>query len=153
MAAFFYYASFPNSRIKPRPSTTRAQTEQVSINDIATPPYVKVVAADLARTYMLLENFDAQRSFYYVYTNDIAVNPTLVATFGVTGEMRFFTGTGTLFQKQDEGTTVNWLAVAIEDVGEKVLPLQTASLDAPQDVRAAVEAGAAIIVGVDKGVG
>lgn len=154
MAAFFYYASFPNSRIKPRPSTSRAETAQVSIDEYGS-PYTKIVEQDTSRTYMLLQNFDSSLGFFYVYANDIAVNPSVVATFGATGEMRFFTGTNTLYQKQDDGVNTNWLAVNIEDVGERVSPLQTASLDSPQDVYAAVDSAvpATTIVGIDKGVG
>lgn len=156
MAAFFYYASFPNSRIKPRPSTTKAVTEQITIADYSL-PYTKIVTEDPNRTYMLLENFSSTTAFWYVYANDITVNPSVVPTFGSTGEMRFFTGTNTLYQKQDDGTNTNWVAVNIEDVGEKVLALQTASLDSPQDVYAAADSAVPVvpdvIVGIDKGAG
>lgn len=152
MAAFFRYASFPNSRIKPRPSTTAAFTNQVTITNLVTSPFVRVVAADLNRTYMLLENFSSSVAFFYVYASASAINPSVVATFGVTGQMILFTGANQLYQKTDDGTNTHWSAVAIEDVGEKVLPLQVASLDSPQAVYAAAETGS-LVVGIDKGVG
>ena len=41
------------------------------------------------------------------------VNPTSVATFGNKGDMYLNNSTGSWYQKQDSGTTTNWVAVAV----------------------------------------
>ena len=154
--AFFLYASFPNSRIKPRSSTTNAFTYQVPLVDYTQPPTL-VATATPNRTYIILKNLDLVNNFWYTYATTSAVNPSVVPTFGVTDDIIFYTGTGTLYQKQDDGTTTNWIPVNIQDVGERVEPLQSASLESPQDIYCSTDAAApvvpAVLVGVDQGTG
>lgn len=156
MAAFFWYASFPNSRIKPRPSTSNAITYQVALVDY-TLPLTRIIVADANRTYMMAENFSSSTALWYIYALASIVNPSVTPAFGVIGQLIYFTPTNTLYQKQDDGTSINWTAVNIEDVGEKIPPLQTASLESPQDVYAAADSAApvvpAVIVGLDIGTG
>lgn len=156
MAAFFLYASFPNSRIKPRPSTTIAKTVQIQVADYSQ-NYTKVAGEDLNRTYVILRNFSTSTSIFYVYANDTTVNPSVTATYGVTGQMLFFTTSNTLYQKQDDGTNTNWVAVNIEDVGEQIGALQSGTLDSPQSIYVAANSNAPVvpdvIVGIDLGSG
>jgi hypothetical protein len=154
--AFFLYASFPNSRNKPRPATTNAFTYQVSILDY-TQPLTLVAVATSNRTYILLKNLDPTYNFWYTYATTSAINPSVVARFGVVDALVYFTGTNTLYQKQDIGVTTNWVAVNIQDIGERVEPFQTASLDSPQDIYCATDSAIpvvpAVLVGVDQGTG
>lgn len=156
MAAFFLYASFPNSRNKPRPATTSAITYQVTLADF-TQPLTLVATATSNRTYIILKNLDLVNNFWYVYARTLAVNPSIVPTFGVVGDLVYFTGANALYQKQDVGTTTNWNLVLIQDVGERVEPLQSASLDSPQDIYCATDSAAPVVpaveVGVDQGTG
>lgn len=158
MSAFFWYASFPNSRIKPRPSTSQAQTYQVAINNY--PPLAaltKIVDPDANRTYVIVKNLDAVTSLWYVYAAESLVNPSAVATFGVPTQLIYHSPSNQLYQKQDDGITTNWTAVQIEDVGESIQPLQSASLESPETYWAAADSAAPpavqVIVGVDKGSG
>ena len=156
MAAFFWYASFPNSRIKPRPSTSRAETYQVQIAD-TTQPLTKIVDVDLNRTYVIVKNLSLSTSLWYIYAAETVVDPSVVATFGSTEQLLYQVSTNTLFEKQDEGTTINWVPVNIEDVGESIQPLQSASLESPENYWAAADSAVAVIpavkVGIDKGSG
>ena len=105
----------------------------------------------------MAENFSGSTAIWYIYAMASLVNPSITPTFGVIGQLVYFTPTNTLYQKQDDGITSNWVAVAIEDVGEKIPPLQTASLESPQDVYAAADSAVpvvpAVIVGLDIGTG
>lgn len=154
--AFFLYASFPNSRNKPRPATTSAITYQVPLVDYSLPLTLTATATS-NRTYIILKNLDLVNNFWYVYARTSAINPSVVSTFGVIDDLIYFTGTNTLYQKQDIGNSTNWVAVLIQDVGERVEPLQSASLDSPQDIYCATDSAVpvvpAVIVGVDQGTG
>ena len=153
-AGFFYYASFPNSRIKPRPATSNAVTYQTVIAEY-TLPLTKIISADLNRTYMLIENLSLTTGLWYVYAAASLINPSVVATIGVPKDLIYF-GTQ-LYQKQDQGVTTNWIPVSIQNVGEFVAASQTASLDSPQDVWAAANSAGPVIpavkVGIDLGTG
>ena len=151
---FFWYASFPNSRIKPRPSTTKAVTVQITLADY-TQPITEIVAADPNRTYVLVENFSDSVGVWYVYAETVLVDPTSVATFGSIDQLVKFGNQ--LYQKQDDGTTTNWITVNIEDVGEFISPRQTANLDSPGTIWAAADSNVPVVpaveVGIDRGSG
>lgn len=153
--AFFLYASFPNSRIKPRPATQSANTYQVQLSDYTLTPTL-VAGPNQNRTYILLKNLSPSTAFWYVYAQVVLVNPSVVPTLGVAKQTVNFGGV--LYQKQDQGLTTNWSLVAIEDVGESVDPLQTASLDQLSDpiyaaANSAVPVVPAVLIGVDEGRG
>lgn len=154
--AFFLYASFPNSRIKPRAATSTANTYQVNL-DIIGSPLTLVAGEDLNRTYALLQNFSQLNSLYYLYAKTGVIDPSVVATNGLTGALFYNSGTNTLYQKQDDGTTTNWVVVLPQDVGELILPGATASLECPQDIYALANSFVPLIpalkVGVDVGFG
>lgn len=154
MAAFFYYASFPNSRVKPRPSTTQAITYQVPIVDYTLAPTL-VVVADANRTYMLLENLSLTTGCWYIYAREVLADPTATATAGSTGQMVIFGGV--IYQKNDDGITTDWTIVAIEDVGEFIGAQQTAELDSPESVYVSADSNVAVVpavvIGVDRGAG
>jgi hypothetical protein len=65
----FQLASFPNSRIKPRPATSQATTIQVTIPSGGLTATL-VAAADPNRTYANLRNFSGA-DMYYGYANTI----------------------------------------------------------------------------------
>jgi hypothetical protein len=154
---FFLYASFPNSRVKPRPSTQSANTYQVSILD-QTQPLTLIAAPNANRTYIILKNLSNTTALWYVYASQTAINPTLVATLGVPNQLLYNPGTNTLYQKQDSGTTTNWLIVTIQQVGESIDQLQSATLDQLNDYIYAAAASALpvvppVVIGVDEGRG
>lgn len=153
----FSYASFPNSRIKPRPSTNEANTYQVGVLDY-TQPLTEVAPPNLDRTYIILKNLSQTTSFWYVYATQIIVDPTLVATNGVINQIVINTLSGFLYQKQDDGVTTNWVQVNIQDVGESVDALQAASLEVIGDyiyaaANSAVPVVPQVLIGVDEGRG
>lgn len=152
---FFLYASFPNSRVKPRPSTQSANTYQVALVD-QTQPLTLIAPPNPNRTYILLKNLSQTTALWYVYLTPVLVDPTIVATNGVQYELVLFGGQ--LYQKQDDGVTTNWVAVNVEDVAESVDPLQTASLDEVASYLYAAAASAApvvpqVLAGIDEGRG
>lgn len=154
MAGFFLYASFPNSRNKPRPATTSAITYQVPLVDYSFPPTL-VAQATSNRTYIILKNLDLSNNFWYIYARTQVANPSVVATFGVIDDL--IVSGGVIYQKTDIGLTTNWTPVLIQDVGERVEPLQSASLDSPQDIYcstdSAVPVAIPVVIGVDQGTG
>jgi len=147
----FLLASLPNSRIKPRAATTAAQTRQVTIDDYGQ-PLVEVAPANDNRTYIILQNF-VSTPFFYVYANNSTTNPSVVARFGLPGDIVFFSGA--LYEKQDTGLSTNWSLVTIETVGEKVFGLQNANLESLQSIYAAYDSAVpfSAIIGVDEGRG
>jgi hypothetical protein len=156
MAAFFLYASFPNSRIKPRAATAAAVTYQTTIGDLG--DFLTLIApANANRTYIILKNNDLQNQFWYIYAAASLIDPTLTATIGVPNQLIYNNVTNTLYQKQDFGTTTNWIIVQIEDVGERIEPLQSARLDSLESIYAlsnsAIPAVPAVVVDVDEGRG
>ena len=66
--AFFLYASFPNSRIKPRPATSQASTNSVSVASGAT---TLIKAANPNRTYIELRNIDPATTVFYGYVTPL----------------------------------------------------------------------------------
>lgn len=153
MGVFFLYASFPNSRIKPRPSTSQAQTYQVAINGL--PPggaLTQIVEATLNRTYVLIKNLSAD-SIWYVYAAPSVINPSVVPVFGNPDQLIYYSPTNQLYQKQDDGVTNNWTAVQIENVGEDIEPLQTATLESPENYWASTSTVNPGLVAIDKGSG
>lgn len=150
----FSYASFPNSRNRNRAPTIQANTYQVSIAEIGQP--LTLIAPENAnRTYITLENFSLSVEFYYLYASTQAIDPSLTATFGVEKQLIYNNVTNILYQKQDFGTNTNWLAVNPQDVGEKVLPAQVASLESLEDVYALSNSlsPVSVVIGVDEGRG
>lgn len=152
---YFLYASFPNSRIKPRPATQNASTFQVPILDYSQPPSL-VIGPNANRTYIILKNLSQTTALWYTYADTVLVNPTLVPTLGVTDALVIFGGQ--LYQKQDEGLTINWFAVSIRNVGESIDPLQSATLDAISgNIYASANSAAPVVpqvlIGVDEGRG
>jgi len=156
MGVFFLYASFPNSRNKPRPATTSAFTYQVPLKDY-TQPLTLIANQTSNRTYIIVKNLDLANNLWYVYATTQNTNPSVVPTFGVVDQLVYDTSTTTLYQKQDVGNNTNWLPVLIQNVGERIEPLQSASLESPQDIYAATDSAIpvvpAVIAGIDEGTG
>jgi hypothetical protein len=150
-------ASFPNSRIKPRPSTQAANTYQVTLDHLGN-PITKIAFANLNRTYIALENLSQLVGMWYVYVTEITFNPSLIALNGVPEQLAYDTVTQTLYQKQDVGVTTNWVVVLIQNVGEFISPLQTASLESLEPIYGAYNSTPPVgpptpSVGVDEGRG
>ncbi len=153
MGALFLYASFPNSRIKPRPATTVATTYH-TVAPVLGSPLVLAAAASLNRTYVMIKNLDAAVQLIYIYAITQVVDPSAVAVNGLTDELLYNPNTHVLYQKQDDGTTTNWSIVLPQNVGEVVDPGETASLESPQDLYVlANSGGTTVTVGVDVGLG
>lgn len=150
--AYFLYASFPNSRGRPRSATINANTFQIDA-DIIGQPLTKAVDTDYNRTYTNLENLSALENLLYLYAKTVAVNPTLVATDGVEMELAYNVGSNTLYQKQDDGSTTNWLVVQPEDVAHTIYPEQNATLDALGEIWVLTDGAAPITIGVETGRG
>ena len=153
----FSYASFPNSRLQPRPSTNQANTYQVQIADY-TQPVTEIAAPNLDRTYIILKNLSQSTAFWYIYATPTLVDPSAVATYGVINQLLINTTLNVIYQKQDDGTTTNWTIVNIQDVGESIDPLQAASLEVISDyIYAAANSNVPVVpdilVGVDEGRG
>lgn len=153
---YFLYASFPNSRNKIRPPTTNAETFQVPLVPYSS-PLTQVAKREANRTYIILKNLDLTNNFWYVYADPTIINPTIVPTFGLQFDTLYYTPSNQLYQKQDNGETINWLPVSIQNVGLRIEPLQSASLDSPEAIYAATDSNVvvvpAVIVGVDQGFG
>lgn len=64
-------ASFPNSRVKPRPATSARDT---SIVDIPANTTKQVIGQNLNRTDLLLKNLDSSIKVWYGYDNSINTN-------------------------------------------------------------------------------
>lgn len=154
---YFLYASFPNSRVKPRAATQSANTYQVQLSD-QTQPLTQVAVPNANRTYILLKNLSTSASLWYIYATNTLINPSAVATLGVTKQLLYNPISNEIWQKQDEGETTNWTLVTIDQVGESIDPLQTASLDQINDYIYAAAASVvpvvpAVLLGVDEGRG
>lgn len=150
---FFLLASFPNSRVKPRPATQDANTYHVAL-DVDTNPVTLVAPPNANRTYIILKNLSDEGPFWYVYATVVLANPSVTPTLGVKNQLVLFVNQ--LYQKQDEGQTTNWTAVNIAQVGESVDALQAASLDQIGDaIYAAYPAGptSPVVIAVDEGRG
>lgn len=156
--AFFIYASFPNSRQRNRAPTRQAVTYQVEIDVLGT-PLTKVASENANRTYILLKNINDSYDFWYVYAGEISYSPQVVNTFGVKNQLLYNTTTNTLYQKQNDGQGSDWLPVLIQDVGERVEPYQTASLESLENIWCAANTDEVIapatnvIVDIDEGRG
>jgi hypothetical protein len=152
--AFFLYASFPNSRNRPRPPTTNAITYQTVIAALDVIPTL-VATGTSNRTYIILKNFSDTFSYFYIYARTLALDPSVVATFGVVDDLIRSTTTNLIYQKQDDGITTNWVVVTIDVVGQRVEALQSASLDSPQDIYCSVDDPGPQLatIGVDQGTG
>lgn len=150
----FEYASFPNSRNRNRAPTIQANTYQVQVAEIGQ-PLTLVGPANINRTYIVLENFSLEVEMFYLYASTQNINPSAVATFGVPNQLIYNNVTNTLYQKQDTGTSTNWIVVQPEDVGEKILQAQVATLESLEDVYVLANTVAAgtYIVGIDEGRG
>lgn len=154
---YFLYASFPNSRVKPRAATQSANTYQVQLSDL-TQPLVQVAVPNPNRTYIILKNLSSSTPLWYVYVSLTLVDPSAVPTLGVKNQVLYLQATNTLYQKQDEGTTTNWSVVTIDQVGESIDQLQSASLDQINDyIFAAANSNVPVVppvlIGVDEGRG
>lgn len=147
-------ASFPNSRNRNRAPTLQAITYQTAISYIGQ-PLVMVSPANANRTYIVLENFSLDTEMFYLYAGTLNIDPTVTATFGVEEQLIYNNVSNTLYQKQDSGVTTNWLVVQPEDVGQKLLQAQVASLESLEDIYMLANALGAgtYIVGVDEGRG
>ncbi|MCE5317781.1 MAG: hypothetical protein LLG04_10570, partial [Parachlamydia sp.] len=105
-----------------------------------------------------LKNLSLTNAIWYVYATQTTINPSAVATDGVPNQILYNTGTNTLYQKQDFGISTNWNVVTIDQVGESIDQLQTASLDQINDyiyaaVNSSVPVLPAALIGVDEGRG
>ena len=156
MSAFFRYASFPNSRIKPRPATSQGLTSQVPILEY-TQPLTEVTEPNANRTYIIFENFSSSTALWYTYALTLAVNPSVVPTFGVDDAKAYDSVGNQLYRKNGSGLDTNWVPVNIQDVGEKILPLQTATLESQESIYAAADSAVPVVpqvvIGLDEGVG
>lgn len=147
--AFFLYASFPNSRIKPRSPTQTATTFHVLLTGLANNSVIAL--ADPNRTYLRLTNSDPAITMFYTYGTIVTVNPTVTPTFGNVGDIVRSSLTSLIYQKNDAGTTTNWTAKLINTLGVGIPPLQTFALDAINDAVFASAAGG--VLDVDYGQG
>lgn len=73
-------ASFPNSRIKPRPARTQGHTE---IATLAPGGASLVAPANLNRTNLLLRNLSATETIYYGYDASVDATPGPTGGFAV----------------------------------------------------------------------
>lgn len=150
---FFYYASFPNSRNKLRSPTVNANTYHVTVAD-NTSPLTLVAPSNLNRTYIILTNSSDAITMRYLYASVTVVDPSAIATFGVTDQLLYNPNINTLYQKQDDGTNMHWVIVAATDVAEYVLPFQSASLETLGDIYAfADDPASGLVIAVDEGRG
>lgn len=152
--AAFQYASFPNSRSRNRSPTIQANTVQKTVNEYAL-PMTLLSPANLNRTYLNVENTDDQLTVMYVYANPTVIDPTAVPTNGVPNQLLYNVGADILYQKQDEGTTTNWVVVTKQSVGRKLFPYQNATLDALQNIYGFVDSAvaASAVLDLDEGRG
>ena len=151
--AFFLYASFPNSRVKPRPATSVATTYH-TIAGLIGAPLVLAASKSLNRTYVMLKNLSDTIQLFYLYATTSPIDPSVVPTNGLTEELLYNSVSNTLYQKQDDGVTTNWVVVLPQNISEVVDPGETASLESPQDVYVLSNSGATnVTVGVDLGLG
>lgn len=150
----FEYASFPNSRNRNRAPTIQANTFQVPIQPIGQ-PLTLISPANQNRTYIVLENFSLETEVFYLYATTLNVNPSAVPTFGVAEQLIYNSNTNTLYQKQDFGLNTNWNVVLPENVGQKLLQAQVATLESLEDVYALANAvvPGTYVIGVDEGRG
>lgn len=156
---YFLYASFPNSRQRNRAPTRQAVTYQVTVGLLGA-PLTKVAAENQNRTYILLKNINESFDFWYIYAAEINFNPSSVPTFGVENQLLYRSSTNQLFQKQTTGVGTDWSLVQIQDVGERVEPYQTASLESLENIWCAantagpiIPPATAVIVDIDEGRG
>lgn len=150
----FEYASFPNSRNRNRAPTIQANTFQVAVNPTGQ-PLVLISPANQNRTYIVLENFSLETEVFYLYAATLNIDPTVVPTFGVAEQLIYNNVSNTLYQKQDFGTNTNWVVVLPENVGQKLLQAQVATLESLEDVYALANTALAgsYVIGVDEGRG
>ena len=66
-------ASFPNSRVKPRPVRTQGDTQIQTLP--AGPGVTQILPANLNRVNALVRNLDSSNSLYYGYDNSIDGSP------------------------------------------------------------------------------
>lgn len=150
--AFFLYASFPNSRGRPRDPTISANTFQIALNATGG-ALVKIGDTNLNRTYLTIENLSAVTSVHYLYAKTIAFDPTVVPLIGVINELAYNVGTATLYQKQDDGITTNWVVVLAANVAETIFPEQVAQLNALGEIWGVSAGAVGVTVGIDEGRG
>jgi hypothetical protein len=151
---FFLYASFPNSRNKNRAPTATADTTQVTANGSASPVPTLVAASNTNRTYVSLQNTDLTNDGYYGYATTGVQDPSVVATFGVPGDLFVSTGTNKLYVKTDTGITTAWTITVLSAVGWLLRAGQIAgNLESLQDIYVQSAAPATILIDVDQGQG
>jgi len=73
----FNLASFKNSRSYPRPATTTAVTEDVTVVGSAGPLLVPLLVADLNRVYATIYNRHATDAFKFAYQHPGDPAPTI----------------------------------------------------------------------------
>jgi len=111
MSALILLASFPNSRIESRSPTKQAQGSVFSPTTGDITALDRVVFADENRTYLYIFN-DTNISIWYLYLTGFAnINPSIVPTYGLPGDLFQNSVSGTLYQKSDIGLTTNWVVV------------------------------------------
>jgi len=151
---FFLYASFPNSRNKNRLPTVTADTYVVTLNDNTQALPTLISANDLNRTYLTLENLSTSDDMVYGYAATLALNPSVVATFGLTNDLIVSTTTNLLYVKTDDGVSTNWVVTTLPTVGFLVRFAQiAANLESLQDIYGQSNAAATVDVNVDQGRG
>jgi hypothetical protein len=131
---YFEYASFPNSRNRNRPPTTKANTYQVTIGNLDSLVATRVAPANQNRTYIVLKNLNESFDFWYLYVTTLNYSPAVVPTFGVTKQIAYNSLTNIFYQKQDDGINTNWVVTTPQDAGERIEPFQSASLESLEDI-------------------
>ena len=132
--AFFLYASFPNSRQRNRSPTRVANTFQVLINNQGDTPITELVDADENRTALTLENTSVTDDMYYTYVTKLAVDPSVVATFGLPNDHVLDTVSGLLYIKSDTGITTNWTITTVQVSGFLIRAAQSVDIQSLQVV-------------------
>lgn len=151
--AFFLFASFPNSRNKSRSPTVNAVTYQLTTGLVAA-PLTLASPANANRTYIILSNFSEEVNLLYVYAELTTINPAAISTFGVKDQLLYNQGSNILYQKQSTGDGVDWNIVLVQNVAERVLPFQNATLESLGSIYVTSEdVATTVLVGVDEGRG
>lgn len=98
-------ASFPNSRIKPRPARTQGSTQ---IATVATGGASLVLAANLNRTNALIRNLSPTATIWYGYDSSIDDTPGAQGGFAILPyDTANIDDPGNIYIYQNSGASVN----------------------------------------------
>lgn len=145
--SFYLLASFPNSRQKSRNPTQKAVTYQVTVGNLGD-PLTMVALENPNRTYIILKNLNETFDLLYIYASTVVINPMVTALFGVKNQLVYNMGLNTLYQKQSDGLGTDWIVVQMQNVAEKIGPLQSASLESLESIWCLTEAVGPIVPGM-----